>query len=174
VAAYQDYLDNYAREQKALGRFERPINNFISPVMTWMDVNRVVSRDNQVLVRLSFLFLAVCVINTVGLLLAKFLGKTPDVAVRRALGASQRDIFAQNLVEVGFIGLVGGLLGIGFAWLGLKGVAMLYQGYEQLVHLDAAMLAIALLLSVSASIIAGLVPVWRVSRIAPAGYLKTQ
>ena len=36
---------------------------------------RVVTNDNRVLVRLSFLFLLVCVLNTVGLLMAKFLGK---------------------------------------------------------------------------------------------------
>jgi len=172
--AYRAWLDHYAAEQKTLGRFQRPINNYISPVMAWLDVNRVVSRDNQVLVRLSFLFLAVCVINTIGLLLAKFLNKAPEVAVRRALGASRRDIFVQNLVEVSFIGLLGGLLGIGLAWLGLRGVERLYSGYEQLVHLDGALLSLAIGLAVFASIVAGLFPVWRVSRIAPAGYLKTQ
>jgi putative ABC transport system permease protein len=172
--AYLNYLNNYTEEQKALGRFERPTNNFISDVNAWMDVNRVVSRDNQVLVRLSFLFLAVCIINTIGLLLAKFMGKASDVAVRRALGASRKQIFAQNLVEVSFIGVLGGVLGIGFAWLGLKGVEVLYQGYEQLVHMDALMLVAALALAVISSVVAGLLPVWRVSRIAPAGYLKTQ
>ena len=171
---YLQYLDNYAREQKALGRFERPINNFISPVMDWMKIRQVVSRDNQVLVRLSFMFLVVCIINTIGLLLAKFMGKAADVALRRAMGASQSAIFAQNLIEVSLIGVLGGVLGIGFAWLGLKGVDKLYSGYDQLVHMDPLMLTYALLLAVGSSVIAGLFPVWRIARIAPAPYLKTQ
>ena len=42
------------------------------------------------LVGLAFAFLAVCLINTVGLLLAKFLNAAPITGVRRALGASRR------------------------------------------------------------------------------------
>jgi len=174
AAAYKDYLDNYVRDQKKIGRFERPLNTFISNVPEWMDVNGVVRNDNRVLVRLSFLFLLVCVLNTVGLLMAKFLGKSGEVALRRAMGASRRDVFIQNLVEVGAIGVMGGITGIGLAWLGLLGVENLYRGYQHLVHLDPVMLAGAVGLAVIAAILAGLYPVWRVSRLAPAGLLKTQ
>lgn len=171
---YKDFLDNYVREQKEFGRFERPLNTFLSPVMKFMDIQGVVSRDNRVLVRLSFLFLLVCVLNTVGLLMAKFLGKSGEVALRRAMGASRQDVFKQNLVEVALIGALGGLIGVGLAWLGLQAVGNLYRGYQHLVHLDGAMLMAAVGLSVLAAIAAGLYPVWRVSRLAPAGLLKTQ
>jgi putative ABC transport system permease protein len=174
AAAYKDYLDNYVREQKKIGRFERPLNTFISNVPEWMDVNGVVRDDNRVLTRLSFLFLLVCVLNTVGLLMAKFLGKGGEVALRRAMGASRAAVFTQNLVEVGLIGLLGGMTGAGLAWLGLRAVESLYRGYQHLVHLDPMMLASAVGLSVVAAIMAGLYPVWRVSRLAPAGILKTQ
>ena len=43
AAAYKEYLDNYVRAQKELGRFPRPLNTFISPVMEWMEINEVVS-----------------------------------------------------------------------------------------------------------------------------------
>lgn len=172
--AYKAYLDNYVRSQKEIGRFPRPLNTFITPVMEWMDVMDVVSTDNRVLVRVAFLFLLVCVLNTVGLLLAKFLGKSPEVALRRAMGASRRAVFAQNLVEVGFIGVLGGMAGIVLAWFGLQLIDKLYRGYQHLVHLDAVMLTTALFVAVLSSIAAGLYPVWRVTRQAPAGYLKTQ
>jgi putative ABC transport system permease protein len=174
AAAYKDYLDNYVREQKKFGRFERPLNTFISDVMEWMDINGVVRNDNRVLVRLSFLFLLVCVLNTVGLLMAKFLGKSGEVALRRAMGASRRAVFSQNLVEVGAIGVLGGITGLGLAWLGLRAVENLYRGYQHLVHLDPLMLVSAVGLAVVAAVVAGLYPVWRVSRLAPAGILKTQ
>ena len=173
VAAYKDYLDNYVRGQKEIGRFPRPLNNFISNVKEWLVVNEVVTDDNRVLVRLSFLFLLVCILNTVGLLMAKFMGKSGEVAVRRAMGASRRAVFAQNLVEVAAIGVTGGLAGIGLAWLGLRGIESLYRGYQHLVHLDPVMLATAVGLAVISAIVAGLYPVWRVSRQAPAGLLKT-
>lgn len=174
AAAYKDYLDNYVREQKELGRFPRPLNTFISPVKEWMEINGVVDDDSRVQVRLSFLFLLVCVLNTVGLLLAKFLGKGGEVALRRAMGASRTAVFSQNLVEVGVIGILGGLVGIGLAWLGLRAVESMYRGYQHLVNLDPLMLTTAVGLSVAFAILAGLYPVWRVSRLAPAGLLKTQ
>ena len=80
----------------------------------------------------------------------------------------------QNLIEVCMIGLLGGVAGTGFAWLGLRLVDKLYRGYQNLVHLDANMLAMALAVAVFAGIVAGLYPVWRVTHLAPAGYLKTQ
>ena len=174
AASYKDYLDNYVRDQKEIGRFERPLNTFISNVTEWMEVNRVVKNDNRVLVRLSFLFLLVCVLNTVGLLLAKFLGKSGEVALRRAMGASRGAVFSQNLVEVGLIGVLGGVAGTGLAWLGLLAVESLYRGYQHLVHLDPLMLTSAIGLATLSAILAGLYPVWRVSRLAPAGLLKTQ
>ena len=60
--------------------------------------------DSPVLVGLSFMFLFVCVLNTVGLLLAKFIGKAPQIGLRRALGATRSAIFGQHLMEVGVVG----------------------------------------------------------------------
>ncbi len=174
ATAYKEYLDNFVRSQKEIGRYPRPLNTFISPVMEWMRINKVVSTDNRVLVRVAFLFLLVCVLNTVGLLLAKFLGKAPEVALRRAMGASRVAVLGQNLVEVCAIGILGGITGIGLAWLGLRLIDSLYRGYQNLVHLDTPMLLMALAVAVVASIVAGIYPVWRVTRLAPAGYLKTQ
>lgn len=174
VVEYKDYLDNFVRAQKEIGRFPRPLNTFMSSVMEWMDVNNVVSDDNRVLVRVAFLFLLVCILNTVGLLLAKFLGKGPEVALRRAMGASTADVFKQNLIEVSAIGLLGGFVGIGLSFFGLQLIDKLYRGYQHLVHLDATMLTGALVVAVASAIIAGLYPVWRVAKLAPAGLLKTQ
>ena len=174
AAAYKDYLDNYVRAQKEAGRFPRPLKTFISNVNEWLDVMDVVGSDNRVQLRLSFLFLLVCVLNTVGLLLAKFAGKSGEVALRRAMGASRNAVFCQNLVEIGVIGALGGLVGIGLAWLGLRGIESLYTGYEHLVRLDPLMLITAVALSGVSAIAAGLYPIWRGSRQEPAGLLKTQ
>jgi putative ABC transport system permease protein len=173
-AQYKEFLDNYVREQKQLGRFPRPLNTFISDVMAWMDVMGVVSNDNRVLMRLSFLFLIVCVLNTVSLLMAKFLGKGPEIALRRAMGASKGAIFLQSLFEVTVIGVLGGIAGVGMAWLGLGLIGNLYQGYQHLVNLNGSLLLIAIVLAIASSLAAGLYPVWRTTRLSPAGLLKTQ
>ncbi len=175
-AQYESYLAGYVAEQKKLGRF--PIEDAkaeIRDVNEWLEYNEVVSADFKVLVGLGFMFLAVCLLNTVALLLAKFSGDAPRVGLRRALGASKAMIFTQNLVEVGIIGLLGGVLGLALAWLGLQGVKAINLGrYDQLVTLDANLIGFALLISLLAALAAGIYPTWRICQLAPAAYLKTQ
>ena len=164
---YKNWLDQYVLEQKKLGRFARPLNHRLSNVEQWMKVNEVVTQDSKVLLGLSFLFLAVCLLNIVGLLLAKFIGKSSETALRRALGATQGQILQKNLVEVGVIGLL-------LALAGLQGVKALYDGYERLVQLNGPLLITALVIALLSSLAAGLYPAWRAVRMAPAGLLKTQ
>lgn len=172
--AYKAWLDQYVLEQKKLGRFPRPLNNRIHDVAQWLQVREVVEDDSRVLLGLSFMFLAVCLLNIIGLLLAKFLGKSPETALRRALGATRWQIVQKSLVEVGLIGLIGGALGLLLAWAGLFGVKALYEGYERLVQLDLELMLVAFLIAVSSSLLAGLYPAWRAVQIAPASFLKTQ
>ena len=86
VTAYRQYLENYSDQQRRAGRFERPNNVRLRSVMEWLDFRRVVPRDVRLQVWLAFGFLAVCLLNTVGLLLAKFLRRSSEIGVRRALG----------------------------------------------------------------------------------------
>ena len=172
---YQTFLDGYAMSQKELGRFGRPLHNQLTPVMDWLhNVAQVVRNDNKALVGLSFMFLIVCLVNTIGMLLAKFLGKAPQIGIRRALGASKLAVFQQQLAEVSVIGFAGGLIGLGLARLGLSGAAYLYEAPEHLIYLDINMMITAVVIAVVASILAGLYPAWQVCRMPPAQYLKTQ
>jgi len=173
---YESWLAGYIAEQQRLGRF--PIRNAtaeIRDVNEWLDFNEVVNSDFRVLVGLAFMFLTVCLLNTVALLLAKFSGNAARVGLRRALGASKSMIFRQNLVEVGVIGVSGGALGLGLAWLGLQGVKAINLGhYDRLVVMDANLMVFAVLVSLALSLLAGLYPTWRICQIPPATYLKTQ
>jgi len=171
---YIAHLDAYVEGQKQLGRFERPMNNNLYDVMEWMEYHEVVEDDARVLLGLSFLFLLVCVLSTIALLLTKFIGKKADVSLRRALGASRRAIFGQQLVEVSVIGLAGGVVGLGLCWLGLQGIEQLYDAPPGLVRLDWFMVLTAVGVSIVSGLIAGIYPAWRVCQIPPAAQLKTQ
>jgi putative ABC transport system permease protein len=172
--AYHDFLDAYVQEQKKLGRFPRPLNNRLNDVDQWLVYNEVVSKDSKALVGLSFMFLAVCMLNTIGLILAKFLRRSGEIGLRRAVGASKMALFRQYLVEAGVIGVSGGLLGILLGWLGLIGVRHLIDSSDHYTHLDWTMIGASLMLAIVASMLAGLYPAWRVVRIPPAIYLKIQ
>lgn len=171
---YVSHLDAYVGEQKKLGRFERPMNNNIYNVEEWMAYHEVVANDSKVLVGLSFLFLVVCLLSTIALTLTKFVGKKAETSLRRALGASRRMIFKQQIVEVGMIGFTGGLIGLSLAALGLVGIEYIYEAPGGLVKMDWIMVMTAIAVAVISSIIAGLYPAWRVCRIPPATQLKTQ
>jgi len=171
---YLAHLDAYVNEQKKLGRFERPLNNDIFNVMEWMEYHEVVANDAKVLLGLSFLFLVVCLLSTIALLLTKFVGKKGEISLRRALGASRRIIFKQQIVEVAVIGFSGGLIGLSLAWLGLQGIEYLYDTPPGLVNLDWIMMSSAIGISIVSGVIAGLYPAWRVCQIPPAAQLKTQ
>jgi putative ABC transport system permease protein len=179
---FQSFMDNYWAEQRKAGRFQRPKNNRLTDVAQWLRDQKVVDNDNRVLVGLAFAFLALCLINTVGLLLAKFLNGAAVTGVRRALGASRRQILIQHLIEVGALSVLGALLGLALAALGLAAVHHLYAsahlgqrgGYQELTHFDAVGVVWAVVLAIFATLAAGLYPAWRVGRLPAAVYLKSQ
>lgn len=172
-AAYVGFLDAYVNEQKALGRFQRPLDNRATPLMTWLDEIGGVPTEAVVLLGLSVIFLAVCLLNTLGLLLAKFLGKAGEIGIRRALGASRQALMQQYLVEAGVIGGGGGLLGIGLTWLALKGIDGQIQGdMSNFFALDWKMALSAVGLAVAATLITSIYPTWRACNVQPAAYLS--
>ncbi|MBV8145175.1 MAG: ABC transporter permease [Gammaproteobacteria bacterium] len=179
---FQSFMDGYWAEQRSGGRFPRAKNNRLSDVAQWLRDNEVVDNDNRVLVGLAFAFLALCLINTMGLLLARFLNGAALSGIRRALGASRRQIFAQLLTEAGVLAVLGTVLGLALAALGLAAVHHLYAaahlgqrgGYQELTHFDVTAVTWAVVLAVAATLGAGLYPAWRIGRLSPALYLKSQ
>jgi putative ABC transport system permease protein len=178
IASYRTWLNNYVDEQKTLGRFtgnkSAADSVKLSDVATWLEYNNVVPEDNKILVGLSVLFLSVCLVNILGLMLTKFLKRAPEVGVRRAIGASRAQIFAQYMVEVGMIGLLGGVLGLVWAWAALYGLSAKFEVAEGLTHLSASMWIITPSIAVGTALLAGLYPAWIVCRTKPSVYLKSQ
>ncbi|TAM99646.1 MAG: FtsX-like permease family protein [Rhodanobacteraceae bacterium] len=172
AAAYKEFLVHYSQEQKALGRFQRPANVRLRNVTQWLAFKKVVPGDVRLQTWLAFGFLLVCLVNTVGLMLAKFLRRSGEIGVRRALGAARRAVFEQLLVEAGLVGLAGGGGGLLLALLGLALVRRQPVDYAKLAHLDPAMLLVTFALAVGATLLAGLLPAWRACHVAPALQLK--
>ena len=172
LTEYHGFLDAYVNEQKKLGRFPRPLNNRLLDVNEWMANQKVVSNDVKVQVGLAFAFLIVCLVNTVGLLLAKFTRKSGEVGLRRALGASRNDVFQQFLIESGVVGATGGLIGLLLTWVGLIGVRALYPDLKTVATLDWSMIGMTVVLAIVAALLAGLYPTWRACRVQPAAQLK--
>lgn len=177
--AYHAFLDAYTLEQRKIGRFERPINNLVTPMPELIRKWEVVPKQTKALAAISVLFLVVSALNLVGLFLGKFLARAPHVGIRRALGASRRSIFLQHLIECEFVGLIGGaiglLLSLGVLAFFNKLFSLALQGdNESFFRLDPTMILAAVFLSLVAGAIAGIYPAWRICSIPPANHLRTQ
>lgn len=174
VSAYRSYLENYAREQQKAGRFDWAPNYRLRDLPAWLESEKVVPSDTKVSLLVALGLLVVCLVNTSGLLLAKFLRRSGEIGVRRALGAARYAIYAQFLTEAGMIGLAGGVLGLALTGVGILGVGLvLPKGIAELATLNVPLLLMTLAMAVVCTLVAGLYPTFRAARVQPAWQLKS-
>jgi putative ABC transport system permease protein len=180
VRRFHTFLQGYAAEQRQSGRLHWPPMVKIYDVMGWIEHNQVLPESVRLNVVFATGFLLVCLVNSVGLILAKFSGRGVELGLRRALGASRFDVFLQCLSESVLVGLLGGVLGLGLTSGGLWGLRLLRgvtgQGSAaiRLYTLDWSMVLITLLAAMAATVACALYPALRASRVQPAWQLKAQ
>lgn len=172
LAGYRQFVAGYADAQHDAGRFLYPPQARLYATAEWMDLNHVVPNDVGLNLGLAAAFLLLCMVNVAGLLAARFLRRQADVAIRRALGASRRHVFAQHLVEAGLLGLLGGLLALPLTLLGLWIVRKQPVAYAEAAHFSATAFVGLLLLSLAVGMVVGVLPAWRICRLAPAMQIK--
>jgi putative ABC transport system permease protein len=143
-------------------------------LMDWLDHEHVVPPDTRISLYVALGLLLVCLVNTAGLLLAKFLRRAGEIGIRRALGASRGEIYTQFLIEAGMVGLAGGVLGLLLTWVGIAGVGwVLPRDIAVLARLDVSLFATTLAVAIAATMLAGLYPTLRAAAVQPAWQLKS-
>lgn len=172
VAGYRDFLANYQSEQQRVGRFGHRGRADLYRLDAWLKRQDLVPRDVWLQFLLAGCFYLVCLVNIVSLLLTKFMGRAPEVSVRRSLGAPRHAIFVQFTTEASLIGSLGGLVGLALSQVGLDIVRSRPDAYAKMAHTDVSMLLVTLLVAVVGSMLAGAIPAWRAASVAPSLYLK--
>jgi len=113
----------------------------------------------------GFVLLIACA-NVANLQLVRASARQKEFAIRAALGAGRARVTQQLLIESLLLSMVGAVLGVGFAWIGIKLVSMSAPG--QLATsasggIDVMVLLYTLLISVVTGVLAGLAPSFHTS-----------
>lgn len=175
VQRYRQYLDDYAGDQQKAGRFHWAPNNRLRDLPAFLAYEHMVPSNIRVSQLVAIGLLIVCLVNTMSLLLAKFLRRSGEIGIRRALGASRRAIHMQFLIEAAVIGVGGGVLGLLLTAVGVLCMGqVLSSAYADRAHIDTSLLMLTLLTAVIATLLAGIYPTLRASRVPPAWHLKVQ
>ena len=123
------------------------------------------------------LVLAVACANVSNLTLSRGLARQREISMRAALGASRGRLVRQLLLESVLLGLAGGVLGLALAWLGTRGLELLAATGAELPYwvrfeIDPAVLLFLTLVSLLCSVLFGLLPAWRATRVDLNAVLK--
>ena len=136
----------------------------VSPAELLAEQRRTQRIFEMVMVAIASISLLVGGIGIMNIMLASVLERTREIGVRRAIGARQKDVVRQFLIETTIISLTGGVAGI------LLGVAMsqligVLAGWSTIVTTSSIILAFGV--SVAIGIVFGLYPAVRASRLDP-------
>ena len=117
-----------------------------------------------VMVALASISLLVGGIGIMNIMLASVLERTPEIGLRRALGATRVDVIRQFVLETTLLAVGGGLLGLVLG-VALSEVIASFAGWSTVVTGGA--LLLAFLVSVIVGLVSGIYPAVKASRLDP-------
>ncbi|HEX6495543.1 MAG TPA: ABC transporter permease [Acidobacteriaceae bacterium] len=130
----------------------------------------------HILLAVCCLVLLIACANIANLLLARGAARRAQTAVRLALGANRKRLIRQSLTESIVLSVLGGIAGLGVAYLGVKAIVALAFHGAKYVPIDAApslpVLGFAFALSLLTGVLFGTAPAWLASRANPAEALR--
>jgi putative ABC transport system permease protein len=122
-----------------------------------------------VMIVLSSVALMVGGIGVMAIMMVSVTDRTREIGVRKALGATRREILWQFLVEASTLTLMGGVIGVAFGIAAGQGVKALLR-LESGVPVWSAVVATAV--SVAIGLVFGLLPANRAARLDPVEALR--
>jgi len=110
-------------------------------------------------------------IGVMNIMLVSVLERTREIGIRKALGARERDIWGQFLIEAAFLTFVGGIIGVILGWV-VSTVVDRMGIMTTVVSADIVILAVSV--SVGIGLFFGFYPAWNASRLNPIDALRSE
>ncbi len=96
--------------------------------------------------------------------------RTKEIGTRKALGARRQTILLQFLIESTALCLVGGFIGLFFAYLLCLSIASAFPSFP--IHFSLGLVLISMFVSVMTGLVSGFAPAWTASRLDPVTALR--
>jgi putative ABC transport system permease protein len=173
-----------AKSASLVQGIETAIKNMGFGTFSLQDATRSLEVFFRIFDMLLFIFgslaLAVATLGIINTLVMAILERRREIGILKALGAADRDVKQLFFVEASAMGLLGGLLGVGFGWLVGRAVTFginLYLKRQSLPPTDVFsvpwwLVLLAIVLAVLVSLAAGLYPATRAARLNPVEALR--
>jgi putative ABC transport system permease protein len=96
--------------------------------------------------------------------------RTREIGTRKALGARRRTILLQFLIESTSLCLLGGFIGLGFAYVMCSGVAKAFPSFP--IQFSLGLVVVSMTVSILTGLFSGFAPAWSASRLDPVAALR--
>ena len=110
-------------------------------------------------------------IGVMNIMLVSVLERTREIGIRKALGARERDIWSQFLIEAAFLTFAGGIIGVILGWI-VSALVSRTGLVTTVVTADIVILAVSV--SVGIGLFFGFYPAWNASRLNPIEALRSE
>jgi len=154
-------------KKEMLRRYEDDEFSIVEPTEILSVVNGIFGIMNIVLVAIASISLLVGGIGIMNIMYVTVSDKTKEVGIRRAIGARKNDILFQFIIESIALSVIGGLLGLAFAALGVFAVQKFFPAY-----IDVMSVALALGVSSVIGIVFGVLPARKAANLEPVEAMR--
>ncbi|MFC1948029.1 ABC transporter permease [Chloroflexota bacterium] len=144
-------------------------------IMSMQEIAETMEETSQTLTILLGAIAAIALlvggIGVMNIMLVSVLERTREIGIRKALGARERDIWIQFLLEAASLTLAGGIIGVIFGW-----VASFFVQQSGLVNtlVSADIVILAVSVSIGIGLFFGFYPAWNASRLNPIEALRSE
>jgi putative ABC transport system permease protein len=159
------------RERHRLGPGVDDDFNIMSMEEIASNVSEAIGTMTLLLGAIAAISLLVGGIGVMNIMLVSVLERTREIGIRKALGARERDIWGQFLIEAAFLTLAGGIIGVIFGW-SVSYVVNSMEIMSTVVTPDIVILAVSV--SVGIGLFFGFYPAWNAARLNPIEALRSE